>query len=130
MRCLRAWFPATPSRVVDLGCGTGTLSELAAALGHTVTGIDLSPRMLARARRQVPDATFVESDVADPPLPEASVDVVLCRHVLWALPDLDAALPAALDQHEPATRSGQPAPSPQKVPCRMLSRESICTTRG
>lgn len=91
-RRLRTWLPATPARVVDLGCGTGTLSELAANLGHTVTGIDLSPRMLSRARRKVPAATFVEGDVADPPVPERSVDVVLCRHVLWALPDLGAVL--------------------------------------
>lgn len=87
--CLRNWLPLTPVRIADLGCGTGTLSALAAGLGHAVTGVDVSPQMLARARRKAPVATFVEADAADPPLPPRSADVVLCRHVLWALPDQD-----------------------------------------
>jgi len=88
-KLLRTCLPADPARVVDLGCGTGTLSALATDLGHSVTGIDLSPRMLALARRKVPAATFVEGDAADPQLRPRRADAVLCRHVLWALPDPD-----------------------------------------
>jgi ubiquinone/menaquinone biosynthesis C-methylase UbiE len=40
--------------VLDLGCGTGTLAVRMAARGLRVTGVDLSPEMLALARRRAP----------------------------------------------------------------------------
>lgn len=89
---LMGLLPAAPAAVADLGCGTGTLSLLLAEEGYAVTGLDFSPEMLARARVKVPTARFVEGDaaepaLADPALAEAAYDVVLCRHVLWALPE-------------------------------------------
>ena len=47
---LRACLPETRSAVLDIGCGTGSLSVVLAELGHTVTGIDLSPAMISLAR--------------------------------------------------------------------------------
>jgi SAM-dependent methyltransferase len=67
--------------VLDLGCGSGQVSLLAASLGARVHGIDIAPRMLDIARESARRAglldrvTFVEGDVAAAPLPEA--DVVL-----------------------------------------------------
>jgi ubiquinone/menaquinone biosynthesis C-methylase UbiE len=98
--CRAAWrdllvaaLPAPPSRVADLGCGTGTLSLLLAEAGHRVTGVDFSPEMVRRAQQKAGHAAgFVVGDAADPPMAPASCDVVLCRHVLWALPDPAAAL--------------------------------------
>jgi predicted TPR repeat methyltransferase len=63
------WLAASlPSgaRVLDLGCGTGvpTARQLVDA-GLRVTGVDLSAGMLARARANVPEADFVQADVAD-----------------------------------------------------------------
>ncbi|WP_427923411.1 class I SAM-dependent methyltransferase [Streptomyces sp. cg40] len=86
---LRGWLPAGPADVLDLGCGTGTLSLLAAEQGHRVTGVDLSPAMigLARAKLAGRDAVFLLGDAAAPPVGEQRYDVVLVRHVLWALPD-------------------------------------------
>lgn len=43
---------ATPSRILDLGCGPGLYSNRLAALGHTVTGIDFSPTSIEYARQQ------------------------------------------------------------------------------
>ncbi|CAA9317253.1 MAG: hypothetical protein AVDCRST_MAG36-196 [uncultured Nocardioidaceae bacterium] len=46
--------------------------------------------MVELARRKAAGLAGVrvlEADAADPPLLEASYDVVLCRHVLWAMPD-------------------------------------------
>lgn len=39
-----------PQRILDLGCGTGILSNAYAALGHIVTGVDPAPAMLDVAR--------------------------------------------------------------------------------
>jgi SAM-dependent methyltransferase len=52
----------TRGLVVDLGCGSGILSERVARAGFDVLGIDLSPALIALARRRVPDGSFrVES---------------------------------------------------------------------
>ena len=98
--CRAAWrelllgvLPPAPAQVADLGCGTGTLSLLLAEERYEVTGVDFSPAMVSRARAKAGHAaTFHEGDAADPPLEPAAYDVVLCRHVLWALPSPAAAL--------------------------------------
>jgi ubiquinone/menaquinone biosynthesis C-methylase UbiE len=94
---LRGVLPPAPARVADLGCGTATLGVLLGEEGYAVDGVDFSPAMVERARAKVADSglaglTVAEGDAGDPPLPDASYDVVLCRHVLWALPDQPAAL--------------------------------------
>jgi len=45
-------------RVIDLGCGSGILSEPVAQAGYDILGIDLSPAMIRMARRRVPTGTF------------------------------------------------------------------------
>lgn len=92
---LTSRLPEPPARVADLGCGTGTLSVLLGEAGFEVDGIDFSPRMIERARRKAAGRSglrFIEADAFDPPLRETSYDVVLCRHVLWAMPDPAVAL--------------------------------------
>src|SRR5437879_1971533 len=42
----------TPTRILDLACGTGNVSEILAEEGQEVVGIDLSPGMIAQARRK------------------------------------------------------------------------------
>lgn len=94
-RLLLEELPAAPARVADLGCGTGTLSVLLAEDGYAVDGVDLSPAMVERAVAKAagrPGVTFAVADAAEPPLPPAAYDAVLCRHVLWALPDPEAGL--------------------------------------
>jgi ubiquinone/menaquinone biosynthesis C-methylase UbiE len=89
-------LPAPPASVLDLGCGTGSLAVLLAEAGHCVHGLDASPAMLAAARTKGAAAgvrlDLVLGDAADPPFAPGSADVVLCRHVLWSLPDQDAVL--------------------------------------
>ncbi len=98
----RAWeslltplLPPAPARVADLGCGTGTLSLLLAESGHRVDGVDFAPAMVSRAITKAGTTAgvrFLVGDAADPPLEDGGYDVVLCRHVLWALPEPAAAL--------------------------------------
>jgi SAM-dependent methyltransferase len=89
-------LPAVPATVADIGCGTGTLSVLLALSGYEVRGLDTSPRMLEAARRKAAGAgvevAFEQADAADPPYSAASLDAVVVRHVLWALPDPGAAV--------------------------------------
>ena len=81
--------------MLDVGCGTGTLSVLLPEQGRRVTGVDLSPRMVERATAKGVQhdvaVQFLLGDASDPPVPPG-FDVVLGRHVLWALPDPSAAL--------------------------------------
>jgi SAM-dependent methyltransferase len=92
--------PPAPARIADLGCGTGTLALLLAEEGHRVDGIDLSPEMVRRAKAKAGTFPGVEvsvGDAAEPPFEPGVYDVVLCRHVLWALPDPAAALARWVD---------------------------------
>lgn len=93
-------LPPAPARVADLGCGTGTLALLLAEEGYVVDGVDFSPEMVRRARDKAgraPRVTFVEAEAERPPLEAAAYDVVLCRHVLWAMSDPPAALGRWID---------------------------------
>ena len=86
---LKAWLPPGRSRVLDVGCGTGSLSVVLAGLRHQVTAIDLSPRMLAQAQAKAIQAgysiEFQLMNAAAPSYAPASFDVLVCRHLLWAL---------------------------------------------
>ena len=89
-------LPPAPARIADLGCGTGSLSVLLAEEGYAVDGLDFSPEMVARARAKADAAgvavEVVVGDARAPGLPPASYDVVLSRHVLWAMDDPALAL--------------------------------------
>src|SRR5262245_17140415 len=93
---LRA-LPPAPARVADLGCGTGTLTRLLTDAGYAVAGLDFSPEMVRRARAKVPEARIVLGDAAAPTLAHAAYDVVLSRHVLWAMPDPETAFARWVD---------------------------------
>ena len=99
-RLLLAELPTAPAAIADLGCGTGSLSVLLAAEGYAVTGLDFAPQMIraarAKARAAGVSARFELANAAAPTLPAASFDVVLARHLLSAMPDLDDALTAWL----------------------------------
>ena len=77
--------------VLDLGCGTGTLSLLVkeACPGATMTGVDIDPKILGIARRKVESARaevrLVEGSATEPPLPERSFDRILSTLVLHHL---------------------------------------------
>lgn len=51
------------TRVLELGCGTGSMTKLLLEAGAVVTSADLSEPMLQRARRKAPGATFVHADI-------------------------------------------------------------------
>lgn len=88
---LAAWLPNTKANILDIGCGTGSLSIVLARLGHKITGIDLSPTMISLARAKAEmhkyQIEFQVMDAAFPRLAHKQFDVIVCRHLLWALPE-------------------------------------------
>jgi ubiquinone/menaquinone biosynthesis C-methylase UbiE len=56
-------------QILDAGCGTGRMSRYLTHRGCSVQGVDLSPGMIAVARRVHPDVTFSVGSLADLPFP-------------------------------------------------------------
>jgi SAM-dependent methyltransferase len=79
-------FPA--GATLDAACGTGRHAGRLVALGHTVSGIDLTPEMIDRARANVPEASFAVADVRELPFEDASFSGVVCGLALAHLPSL------------------------------------------
>ena len=70
-------------RVLDAGCGAGAALKPAAAVAREVVGIDISPRMVERAREAVPEAQVLVGDAAALPFDDASFDVVLSAFTVF-----------------------------------------------
>ena len=60
-------LPARLGRVVDVGCGPGVMVEAVLSRGGTFDGVDLSPDMVAEARRINPDIEFHQGDMLSLP---------------------------------------------------------------
>ncbi|MFG3510087.1 class I SAM-dependent methyltransferase [Streptomyces sp. NPDC047821] len=107
-RLLERWAPSAPADVLDVGCGTGSLSLLLAGAGHRVTGVDVAPRMIEQARAKLGAAglagRFLVGDAATPPTGDASFDMVLARHLVWTLPDPEEALRTWVGRLRPGGR--------------------------
>ena len=73
-------------RILDLGCGTGWLTERLAAFGEA-TGIDLSDAVIAEARRRCPNIEYLSGDLYKTPLPEPRFDLVVSQDVLAHVAD-------------------------------------------
>jgi arsenite methyltransferase len=89
---------APGERVLDLGSGAGTDSLVASQMvgpdGY-VTGIDMTPEMLARARTAASEmgasnVEFVEAEAEQLPFDDGSFDVVISNGVIDLIPDKDA----------------------------------------
>ncbi|AXO12935.1 MULTISPECIES: class I SAM-dependent DNA methyltransferase [Thalassospira] len=91
-----------PMDVLDLGCGTGLVGEVFAGHVDAIDGIDLSPRMINRARAKGLYRTLVAGDITDMPADIGTdYSVVIAADVLNYLGDLVPALRAAHDRMKP-----------------------------
>jgi SAM-dependent methyltransferase len=66
-----------PRRVLDVGAGTGLLTEPLLAAGHEVVAVDPSAAMLAQLTPRLPSVTTAVGTAEELPLPDADVDVVV-----------------------------------------------------
>jgi ubiquinone/menaquinone biosynthesis C-methylase UbiE len=94
-------IPGKGLRILDAGCGTGEISFLLAGMGYEVYGIDISKKMLAKAKEKAKTRTagngggrvhFQLGDAEKPPFENGFFDAVVCKHVLWTLPSPQTAL--------------------------------------
>jgi arsenite methyltransferase len=89
---------APGEHVLDLGCGAGTDTLVAAQMvapAGRVTGIDMTPEMLSKAQAAAAamgatNVDFVEGDVEQLPFPAESFDVAISNGVIDLIPDKDA----------------------------------------
>jgi SAM-dependent methyltransferase len=103
---LLAQVPATARRVLDVGCGLGRLTARLAVPGREVVGVDLSPEMIARARRfgaTMPALTFHCGDFLAMEFAPRSFDCVLSVAVLHHMP-VDAAVARMVELLRPGGR--------------------------
>ncbi|WP_112638697.1 class I SAM-dependent methyltransferase [Micromonospora saelicesensis] len=71
---------ASPRYILDLGCGTGRVARVVAPTAARYLGIDLSPHMVREARRNVPEAQFIQGDFFDIAPVGGEYDTVLLMH--------------------------------------------------
>jgi SAM-dependent methyltransferase len=85
------------NRVLDVACGTGVVALTAARIGARVTGLDLTPQLLERARENAHavgvDVDWHEGDVEALPFEDGTFDVVLSQfgHIFAPRPEVAVA---------------------------------------
>ena len=81
--------------ILDAGTGTGYFAILLAKAGHRVTGIDLTPAMLAEAEADAKaeglSICFRRLNAQETDFPDARFDAVVTRNLTWTLPDPEKA---------------------------------------
>lgn len=92
----------TMARILDLGCGDGSLAA-DAHLPEPATdwvGVDLRPEAIAIARERFPALTFVVASADEVPVDTASIDVVVARLLFSSLPsaELEASVAAEIQR--------------------------------
>ena len=91
----RLSLPVPGERTLDAGCGTGNFARKLARRGCRVTGVDISPAMLAAARahadREGISLRLIRGDICDLPLPGNTYDSIYSMTAVEFVPDLAAA---------------------------------------
>lgn len=78
-------------KILDVGCGAGFFEMILAPLGYRMTGIDLTPDMISKAKQlagahHASSAEFYVMDAEKPDFPDRYFDAVISRNLTWTLP--------------------------------------------
>lgn len=81
-----------PLKILDAGTGAGFFAILLSKIGHNVTGIDLSSKMLEEAKKNIlklgGQAEFFKMSAEKLNFENETFDVVISRNLTWTLPDV------------------------------------------
>lgn len=115
---------ADPKRCIDLGCGPGNSTELVAQrFPNAVTeGLDSSLDMLEKARKRLPDLSFVLGDVANWS-DAAGYDLIFANAVLQWLPDHEGLFPRLARSLKPGGCFAVQMPNNLSEPSHVAMRE-------
>src|SRR3954469_15048976 len=105
---------AEPHRILDIGCGAGATSlALADAFGTArITGVDLSPTLVAVARERAGDRSRLRFEVGDAATwspGEAGFDLIVSRHGIMFFDDPVGAFTTSARSPGPGLGSSSPA---------------------
>jgi trans-aconitate 2-methyltransferase len=116
---------AAADRVIDLGCGTGRLTQRLRARWPRaeVVGLDSSPKMLEQARGDFPAITWVEADIADW-APEEAIDIIMSNAALHWLPHHGILFPRLLGYLAPGGVLAVQMPRNWSEPSHVLVRQA------
>lgn len=90
--------------ICDLGCGPGQIARYLREQGAEVCGVDLSPAMVATARRLSPEIAFAQGDMLALSAPDAAWGGIAAFYSLVNTPRLD--LPQAISEMHRTLRPG------------------------
>ncbi len=85
-------LPAPRRRSLDVGCGEGRTTRDLVSRGHRVVAIDSSPTLIRYARQADPGGTYLVSDAASLPFPDASFGVAVAYNSLMDVADMPASV--------------------------------------
>jgi ubiquinone/menaquinone biosynthesis C-methylase UbiE len=96
-RSFRAWkkvyaeaIGEGSGRLMDCGCGPGTVTMYISDLGYDITDYDQSAEMLKNARKNAEtlhiDAEFVQGNAEDMPFEDGTFDIIVSQNMLWTVP--------------------------------------------
>lgn len=112
--------------VIDLGAGTGKFTGRLVATGAQVIAVEPVPEMLEKLSAALPDVLAVSGTATDLPLPNASVDVVVCAQAFhwFASPEALSEIARVLKPGGKLAWCGTCA-IPESVGCRSSMRSSM-----
>ncbi len=117
---------ADAKRVVDVGCGPGNSTGLLAERfpSAEIIGLDSSAEMLVTARQRLPDATFVEADIAQW-TPQQPADLLFGNAVFQWVPDHLSVLARLLEALAPGAVLAIQVPDNFNEPSHQLMLEAV-----
>ena len=93
---LQYWFKqnnfSANSKILEIGCATGTISRFISDSGHDLTGVDLSESMIEVAQKNNPEISFHVANVNRLPFETESFDSVISASLLNIVSDREKAL--------------------------------------
>ena len=88
-------LPAGKLKILDVGTGAGFFAAILSKLGHMVTGVDMSTKMLNEAHKNLRElklsADFKKMNAQSLDFDDETFDAVVTRNLTWTLPDVKTA---------------------------------------